>query len=237
MGMKWSSWVSVFLDTMYPPSCIHCGARGFWWCETCREKVERLDCDPCPQCLKMHGVGLCNDTLPFEGVVACGYYHSPPLRRMIAAVKYQGVTALACDVEVFLSRERMARSAIFPWSHEPSLHLLPMPLASSRERERGFNQAVWLAERMRAAWHFSGPLLHQDILTRSLLISPQAEIDDPNIRAANVSGSFMVHGTVPEAILLIDDVVTTGSTAKEAALCLKKAGAKRVYVTCLALGR
>lgn len=230
-------WLSLLLDIVYPPSCIHCGTRGFWWCETCRNGVERLEQDPCAKCLKIHSGASCHGSLPFDGVVACGYYHSPPLRRMVAAVKYQGVTALARDVEIFLSQERTVRSMTFPWSHELSLSLFPMPLASSRERERGFNQAAWLAERMRAAWHLSGQCLDQDIITRSPLISPQAEIEDPHLRAANVSGSFAIHGTVPEAILLIDDVVTTGSTAQEAARCLKKAGAKRVYLACLALGR
>jgi predicted amidophosphoribosyltransferase len=90
---------------------------------------------------------------------------------------------------------------------------------------------------MRIAWGIAAPFADHDLLTRSALLSPQAEIDDPSIRATNVAGSFLAHGSTPESVLLVDDVMTTGSTAKEAALCLKNAGTKRVYVACLALGR
>ncbi len=208
-----------------------------WWCEKCQNDAECLKSDPCPKCLKEHSETTCRGDLPFDGVVACGYYHSPPLRRAIASVKYQGMTALAPDLECFLRQYQQSRSEPFPWARESFLHILPMPLASSRERERGFNQAKWLSERMRIAWNISALFADQDLLTRSALLSPQAEIDDPSIRAANVAGSFVAHSLAPEAILLVDDVLTTGSTAKEAALCLKNAGTERIYVACLALGR
>ena len=240
------SLVSLLLDILYPPSCVHCGAKESpshsaretrWWCEKCQNDAECLKRDPCPRCLTEHSETACRGGLPFDGIVACGYYHSPPLRRAIASIKYQGMTALASDLESFLRQYRQSRSEPFPWAQEPSLHIFPMPLALSRERERGFNQAKWLAERMRIAWNISAPFADQDLLTRSALLSPQAEIDEPSIRATNVAGSFAVHGLAPEAILLVDDVVTTGSTAKEAALCLKKGGTKRIYMACLALGR
>ncbi|HWQ99419.1 MAG TPA: hypothetical protein VN397_01065 [Candidatus Methylomirabilis sp.] len=223
------------LDVIYPPKCVSCRTPGDWWCAACRASVERMGRHPCPHCLSTdlcHSSAGCTGTLPFLGVVSTGYYHSRPLRRLVAEIKFQGVTAAASSLEAYLA----SFTCPFPWSCEPRLQIQPMPLSASRERDRGFNQAAWIADRMRAAWKIRGSVA--DVLVRRPRSVTQAELDhEGGLRAANVRGAFAATRRLTGAILLVDDVVTTGSTAAEAARALLAAGAQRVYLATLAVGK
>lgn len=227
------------LDVLYPARCVACRAPGAWWCADCRKAVEAPARDPCPRCLSLdatHDSGSCRGKLPFHGVASTGYYHAQPLRRLAAELKYQGVTAVGPDLETYLRDRAALRSAPFPWAGESSLAIQPMPLAPARERNRGFNQAAWIAERMRTAWRIRGTGV--GMLVRRPRAAAQAELDhDPNLRAANVRGAFAATRRLTGPVLLVDDVVTTGSTAGEAARALLAAGATRVYLATLAVGK
>lgn len=222
--------MSFFLDLLYPARCVACGRGGAWWCASCRAAVERVPCDPCAHCVSVtpgHDADSCSGTLPFAGVAATGFYHSAPLRLMIAALKYDGVTAAAPDVESYVRGIHRP----FPWEGEQDLLIVPMPLAPGRERERGFNQAAWIAELLGRA---SAP----DVLLRRKSAMPQADVEhDPGLRAANVRETFQAVGRITRPVLLVDDVVTTGATAAEAARVLLAAGAPRVYLFALAVGK
>src|SRR3990167_3789536 len=131
------------LDTLYPPRCVACRRSGDWWCASCRDAVERLTNRPCSRCLATDLRHVCNGTLPFAGVVSTGFYHSRPLRRLIAELKFQGMTAVGADLESYLRDW----SASFPWAGETTIAIQPMPLAPGRERHRGFNQGAGVAGR------------------------------------------------------------------------------------------
>lgn len=225
------------LDCVYPPSCVACHRMGAWWCASCRSSVEHLSSDPCPRCLEIVSGDdhVCEGSFSFSGVVSIGYYHSAPLRMMIGALKYQGVTTSKDDVEVLLRETFHLRTSPLPWSSESSLSIVPMPLAESRERDRGFNQAVWIAERLQNAIEISVPIL--DIVQRLPNAVPQATIHDTEIRSANVRGGFFIDQPVSGSVILVDDVMTTGSTSAEVARILIEKGASKVYVFTLALGR
>ena len=220
------------LDTLYPPRCVACRRSGDWWCASCRDAVERLTNRPCSRCLATDLRHVCNGTLPFAGVVSTGFYHSRPLRRLIAELKFQGMTAVGADLESYLRDW----SASFPWAGETQLAIQPMPLAPGRERHRGFNQAAWIAERMRVAWNIPGN--RSALLARRPSTFAQADLNhDGKLRKANISGTFVATRAVACPVLLVDDVVTTGSTAGEAAQILMQAGVPRVYLATLAVGK
>ncbi len=228
----------TFLDIVYPPFCITCGASGSWWCASCRDHVELLMNEPCPRCLAAepdHDHQACSGILPFAGVVSTGYYHSKPLRRFIAEMKYKGVTASDRDVEAYLAAFSPKRSGPFPWVHERKLSMQPMPLSAPRERDRGFNQAEWIAKRLERTW------LPKTKIIQSLVRRPsgmtQASLEDHALRSANVRGEFIATKPVHGSVILVDDVVTTGSTAAEAARTLIRAGADKIYLVSLALGK
>ena len=120
--------------------------------------------------------------------------------------------------------------------HIPVTHcdyVIPIPLSYAKLREREFNQAQLLADTL--AKHFGLPLL-DDNLNRLRDTVSQTELDKQS-RWRNIQGAFGLKSTAAmkeKTILLIDDVLTTGATASEAALTLKNAGAKAVFVLTVA---
>jgi competence protein ComFC len=114
----------------------------------------------------------------------------------------------------------------------------PIPLSKIKYNERGFNQAKIISAFFQKFIHF--PIV--DLLIRKKEISAQAQIKNKKERYLNIKGTFVVNdncrGVINDIsnIILIDDVVTSGSTVKEAVRVLKEAGAKKVYVLALAKG-
>jgi ComF family protein len=117
---------------------------------------------------------------------------------------------------------------------DPGLLVLPVPLHRRRLRERGYNQAALLARAAAASW---GAPAVDTVLVRTVATPPQARLPETR-RHANVSGAFAVPepGVVRgRAFVLVDDVVTTGSTLVEASRSLYAGGASRVMPVALAL--
>jgi ComF family protein len=141
---------------------------------------------------------------------------------LVHALKYDGLSALA---------EPMGQSlapALVEWGITPDL-LVPVPLHSSRERRRGFNQAALLARSLgeRVDVPVAGRLLR-----RTRATSPQVRTAGAAARRANVAGAFAVaeQSRVPgRTVLLVDDVCTTGATLRACADALRTAGARTVY--------
>lgn len=107
--------------------------------------------------------------------------------------------------------------------------LVPIPLHRSRRRQRGFDQARWLAEQVGARL---GLRVAAGVLVRTRATLPQG---DPRVtsREANVGGALQLARPAPvrgRSVILVDDVLTSGATAREAAAALRAAGAARVAV-------
>jgi ComF family protein len=174
-------------------------------------------------------VTMCEGTLPFASISATGFYHSLPLRRLIGALKYDGVTAAGADVDAYLRDARMTIPS--------DAMIIPMPLADRRERERGFNQAMWIAERLQAI-ALSLDIMRDPVVVRRSGKYAQADLEhNEKLRRANISGQFSTVKRINRPILLVDDVVTTGSTAAEVARTLIAAGAPGVHLFALAVGK
>ena len=104
--------------------------------------------------------------------------------------------------------------------------IVPVPLHRIREWDRTFDQSRLLAMHLR---NFSGiPLMN--VLVRKKNTMPQSSLSG-RARRRNLQGAFQIkkRKAVPESILLIDDVVTTGATLEACAAVLRKAGARKVY--------
>lgn len=155
-------------------------------------------------------------------------------RRAVHALKYQGLARIADDLA----------SAIPPPpanADEPSVFaLVPIPLAPKRLRQRGYNQSAVLARALARRWHM--PVC--DVLIR-LRETPTQTTLTPDTRLANVAGAFAWRiddcglriGGLPiksairnprSAMILVDDVFTTGATLAEAARALEQAGVQKV---------
>jgi ComF family protein len=109
--------------------------------------------------------------------------------------------------------------------------LIPVPLARGRERERGFNQAELIAERLGER---SGIRVRPRWLVRLRATAAQSDLT-AEARRANVAGAFAASSSVAgRHVVVVDDVVTTGATAAECARVLRLAGARRVGVVAVA---
>ena len=110
--------------------------------------------------------------------------------------------------------------------------VVPIPLSKKKLRHRGYNQAEMIAREL-------SDNVRADIMFKKFHTKSQVEVKDKEERLANIAGSFEVRN--PETIkgkkiILIDDVLTTGATMREAKKVLKSAGAKKVVGVVVARG-
>ena len=165
------------------------------------------------------------------------------LRAAILQLKFHGYERMGGRLGALLALLwRGLEDAVVVESEEAPL-IVPVPLHRSRRRERGFNQAELLARGLAGALTDRAspagratPRLESRGLYRNRATAPQTGLS-LSVRQGNVRGAFVVDS--PErfrerAVILVDDVMTTGATASACAAALKRAGARQVVVLTLA---
>ena len=171
----------------------------------------------------------------FERAVAYTVYEGE-VREMVHLLKYERMSGIAK-----LLGGRLADAILTLREQAPrDLVVVAVPLFSGKQRERGYNQAELLAEAALADLRKRAPewnLRRQSgILTRKRDTKSQFELN-PTGRRRNIKGAFEVDASriVPGCeVLLIDDIYTTGATARECSRALRRAGAGKVWVATLA---
>jgi ComF family protein len=172
---------------------------------------------------------------PFERAVAYGVYEDR-MREAIHALKYDRIHPAAKRLG------RMLAQAILELEGEAPAEMLvvPVPLHRRKKKERGFNQARALAEHAISALQETHPNWKLTLETRALvrvrLTESQAGLSMRQ-RRMNMRAAFEVldaEAVSDRDVLLVDDILTTGATARSAARALKRAGAKTVWVATLA---
>lgn len=222
------------LDAVFPERCVGCDVLlpqpRSYFCEDCAHEVEEI---PMPACVWCNEPGVheghlcmrCTRTPPKFKFAFAPFEHSGAMARAIERFKYEGHPELARPLGSML----VARSSIF-LGQAPRL-VVPIPLHAARYRERGYDQTALLAVEVARAAKLE---LRDQALTRVKPTSRQVGQSDEE-REANVAGVFEATLAVVGArLLLVDDVLTTGATANEAASALLAAGAIEVQVLTLA---
>ena len=206
------------LDLLYPPRCVGCAAFGHNLCENCagelltasgpgrcgRCGVRRDDEGRCPDCSLWRDLDGARAAVEMTGAA----------RRVVHGLKFSGIRDLADDMAAALVP---VVNALAPDA------ILPIPLHRSRRRQRGFNQAEVLFERL--GWPPAPGRLDRVRATASQVGLSAGE------RRENVAGAFRYRGPDLKGatVAVLDDVVTTGATAGECARVLREHGAARVY--------
>jgi ComF family protein len=172
---------------------------------------------------------------PFERAVAYGPYVDQ-MRAAIHALKYDRMHSAARPLGGMLAKAIVRLAGEAP----QEMLVIPVPLHRSKYADRGFNQARSLAFHAIEALRKSHPqwrlTLASSTLMRLRATTSQAGLT-PRQRRLNVRGAFTVSdrsAVDSKHILLIDDILTTGATARAASLALSRAGAASVWVATLA---
>lgn len=214
-----------------------------YYCPSCWELASRIESPFCTCCGRPHEsmVGL-GSRRNFPCAV-CRERPPKGIERIYGAAVYEGVIADAVKHLKFHDRHRLGRPLGLLMQQFAAEYmdtgaydlLVPVPLHRVRLRERGFNQSALLAEAVRPAFPRAG--LSAD-LKRIRPTRTQSRLAGKE-RRDNVRGAFAVQGDAMQgrAILLIDDVVTSGGTVEECGRALRRAGAVRVDVLAVALAR
>jgi ComF family protein len=227
----------VLADALCPERCAACArivATSVLFCHACRAGVNVLGPPECERCGQPRArAGRCD---------ACRTDGTPTIRCARAWAAYDGAHSVR-PVATALAQFKYGRVRRLGWRLAAAMAtrvvdvaettVVPVPLHVTRLRERGFNQSAVLARHL-------GRMLDRTVALRFLLRTrdtpSQTALSAP-ARAANVAGAFAVRepeSVRDRAFLLVDDVWTSGATARAAASALCAAGARRVDVVTFA---
>lgn len=216
-------WIGAGLDLLFPIQCAGCSRRGMIWCRDCDDRLVRIEPPLCEHCgLDWPAAGLCPSCRQRKPALTIRSYarYTGRLVQALLALKYRPDRKLAGVMGGWLA-SLLERE---PW--KPTL-IVPVPLAARRRQRRGFNQAELLAEALsrRAAVPLRSNLLRRVRETRSQVGLDRWE------RWRNVTDAFLAPpGRLrEEAVLLIDDLTTTGATLSACAEALHAAGVEDVW--------
>lgn len=231
------SFASALADLLLPRACVVCerlldrGERTMV-CGRCWARLPVLPSPRCERCGHPLQTGRCRwcELLPpyvraarsvcwAAGDIGLGIVH---------ALKYQGWYRVADEMAARMSRVEWPLDVL-----EERVGLVPVPLSAKRERERGYNQSLYLSRTLSRAW--SIPVL-DDVLTRTRHTETQTRLT-PGDRLRNVSSAFSARASARNVLrgahlVLVDDVVTTAATLNACAAALCEGGARVVsFVT------
>jgi ComF family protein len=222
---------------LLPSVCVLCGASGDHQalCPDCRADLPEISNARCPVCLEAttHGerCGACLVHPPHFDRVFALYDYVFPVDRLILKLKYNA----RFDLARFWGNELAARLSA-QWTTQTGASrvadcVIPLPLHDDRLAGRGYNQALEIAR------HFARAVdipLDGKSLKKCRATRPQSE-SSLRERRHNLRNAFVCnHDLSGQRILLIDDVLTTGTTANEAARVLKSHGATGIMAVVVA---
>lgn len=221
---------STLLDLIFPKFCLGCRRLGTYFCKDCRINAPYQLTQRCIVCQKPALAGFthpkCISKNKPDRLVTLYDYKTRPIAELIVAGKYQFVK------EIFIllgtSFAEFLQSSVLPINN---FEVTSIPLSKRRQRWRGFNQAEIIANTISQTYG----LPQAQLLTRVKHTKIQKDLNKSQ-RLRNLKNAFEFnHTSVPERVILIDDVVTTGTTFLEATVVLKRAGVKQVW--CLAIAQ
>lgn len=230
------SFVRVVGDFFLPQVCVFCGHAGIEYghypvCERCLEGFVPILSPVCPRCglplNNAHDSHLCGECIqdppPFEKAWSL-FVFNKKARDLIHLLKFHGNLATLSVID-FLLRER-----IDPEDLKRDLDVLvPVPMNREGLRHRGYNQALMMAECLSRV---CGLPVDRRYLIKSRKTPPQVGLTRAQ-RRRNIQGAFSVTDKKifrGKAVLLVDDVYTTGATVRACSHALLRAGARLVKV-------
>jgi ComF family protein len=210
---------------LLPPACLLCDRpvpereNDALVCGLCRARWRPVPGPMCHRCGQPRHQDLeCRLCVTWPAGLACArsaIWLDDSARRAVHHLKYEGWSRMAEAMAEAMRRLEPLTGEVF---------LIPVPLGARRQRARGYNQSERIAS---ALSRRTGRPLRTDLLARVRETRSQTALT-PEARQANVAGAFEARSASGLALVLVDDVFTTGATLASAAAALAAAGAERV---------
>lgn len=227
------------LDLLYPRRCPVChdivqpGRKMI--CDNCAKKLPFVQGKVCERCGKPveETVALCFDCQKLEHHFDRGlgvFLYDDIMRKSMHFFKYQG----RIEYAEFYARAAWLRSRKVLNCWKPEV-IVPIPVHKARYRERGYNQAEVIAEKLSALTGIpveTGYMIRKENTKAQKDLTPEERRE--NLQSAFALGKVKVHHN---RILLLDDIYTTGSTMDAVSKLLKQGGAKEIYALSICIGK
>ena len=240
--MDYKKVLRELVNAVLPPACPMCGRPAPFTggsradiCPDCMRTVSYVSEPVCLKCgkpVESDEMEYCSDCSKKKHIYdqACAVYeYSRSIKDSIYRFKYHNKREYA---RIYAKQIKdKCGGMISAWSPDV---LIPVPIHSSRLKERGFNQAQLIAEELE---HLTGILTDCESLVRVVKTVPMKELDNVQ-RVKNLQNAFQADKKVVryKKVLIVDDIYTTGATFDACAAALKQAGVQKVYGVSLCVG-
>lgn len=233
----------LVVEIFYPSSCLHCSdavehSDYQFLCSACSRELflsKPPSCSTCgyPFFGMLAGPRICPHCTELYPLLEQGktlFLAKGPARSIIHALKYQSGFYVLKDVKVMIAKIPSYKD------YFDGAILVPVPLHPTKERERGFNQSLVIAKSLNDATMVKDL---QNLLVRKVYTQTQTRLSR-TARHQNVKNAFALASdavVIPnQTYILVDDIITTGSTFNACAAALREAGATQIKVATLGHG-
>lgn len=213
--------IDNMLAVVAPHLCSGCGKVGTTFCDRCKYDIKETAFSQCLLCGRASEAGICTSHGTAYSQAWIVGERQGGLQRLVGGYKFQNVKAAARSLAELLDERLLPLPA--------DTVVVPIPTAPAHIRERGYDHMLLVAR------HFA--LLRDLTLSQIVGRNNMATQHHSNRqdRIVQAQSAFRIVGEVSSVpYLLLDDVVTTGSTIAEASRVLKEAGAQTVWVGAIA---
>ncbi|NLM75323.1 MAG: ComF family protein [Clostridiaceae bacterium] len=223
LELKKPGFAERLIRLLYPVKCMCCGV-------ILREDTVLSLCEACYKMLPRCECGFYETfRLPYIDGLFSAFHYEQGIDKAIQEMKFKNQPGLAKTLAYILGEEYM-KEPVFP----PVDLIIPVPMHRSKKRQRGFNQAELLAERI--SGYLNIPL-DKTSLVKVRNTKPQSSLARMQ-RLNNLENAFEIKNIwniKDKNILLVDDVITTGTTIDTCGKILYESGAAKIYAMVLAI--
>lgn len=227
------------VSLLYPKRCVKCGKGGAYICDNCFSTITFLEFQRCAVCQKGSIDGLvhpkCELKDGIEGILSVLSYKGI-VKKLIYQFKYPPyLSSLQDDLSNLLYEGLIQQESFMHFMGGKNVVFTCVPLHPSRLKRRGYNQSELLAANLSEKFRV---LNFSNLLLRKVNTKAQFDLKKEQ-RAKNVSGAFVLNSRFKSSlqgkrVVIVDDILTTGSTLRECAKVLRQNGAKEVLGVTLA---
>lgn len=223
---------NFFAEILFPSICYSCKKSGSYLCEECFERISTLPHPVCPHCSVALPNGIlpmaCKNILGIQKLYVCADYKNEIIQKLIKDIKYRRAYKLTEHLASFAYWWMNSKGYLKELQRKNTL-LVAVPSHKKKEKQRGFNHAEKITSKISELANIPH---NNNVLVKNKNTRAQVETLSREERLKNVKGVYGVKNKkalLGKTIILVDDVITTGSTMRECAKTLRRAGASEVW--------